>query len=665
MAEQETIVLGIVGIKNCGVYDPQTNYEKLNVVTYQGSSYCALKSTLGTLPTDTDYWQLYAEKGGKGDTGDTGPQGPKPVKGVDYYTQEDKAEISDEIATDVADEVSLQIGNLTSATPLAASSISDMIDTTRIYVNTSDGKWYYYDGDSWEIGGTYQSTGIADGSVTFENLESDLQNTFVPNYTNTIAQPTKDKIISTTGSETAGSNYGYYELDVNPFDTYKVQIYLPDALATSSYVRTMFKYNTTVISYTTGDSVPERENYYYEEIINIPYNVNKLIINCGGVNNQASKNYIIKVDNYKENNISINQLDNQLKAFFNGKFTEITPTLFVDQAYIQNNGNLTSYSSAKIYKVLVNPHEIYRFKLKQIYANPAICLGFSNNSYTYTLNEVTYTLNNIYPIKDEESGHQFTDYLVEIPSWCNVIYFNKSNSDSSFKIEKLTGYKVDVDDLDIPDFNPLNNKTLCFAGDSVMAASTTGVKGWVGIMSENNPTANFYNYGHDGYTIAKAEDSWSSRSIQNVLPTMLSEHPTPDYIIFQGGINDIYGADHGITLGEILSGYDTTNVDRTSFTGGMEYIINYLYTNFPKTKVAYIVNHQIYSNNFVPFMERAIQVCKKWSVPIINLMEEGNLNFKITYMRTNYSLNSDGIHPNLDGYKIETPFIENAIKYKL
>lgn len=59
----ETIELGIVGIKNCGEYNSETHYEKLNVVTYQGSSYCALRDTVGNLPTDTDYWQLYAKKG--------------------------------------------------------------------------------------------------------------------------------------------------------------------------------------------------------------------------------------------------------------------------------------------------------------------------------------------------------------------------------------------------------------------------------------------------------------------------------------------------------------------------------------------------------------------------------------------------------------------------
>jgi len=53
-----------------------------------------------------------------------------------------------------------EISALASGSPIAVASTSDMTDTTKVYVNTTDGKWYYYDGDSWEIGGTYQSTGI-------------------------------------------------------------------------------------------------------------------------------------------------------------------------------------------------------------------------------------------------------------------------------------------------------------------------------------------------------------------------------------------------------------------------------------------------------------------------------------------------------------------------
>ena len=52
--------------------------------------------------------EFNGEKGDKGDTGDTGPQGPQgeagytPVKGTDYYTEEEKAEFPAAISQDVA-----------------------------------------------------------------------------------------------------------------------------------------------------------------------------------------------------------------------------------------------------------------------------------------------------------------------------------------------------------------------------------------------------------------------------------------------------------------------------------------------------------------------------------------------------------------------------------
>ena len=61
--------------------------------------------------------------------------------------------------------LSNEINRLASGSPLVASSISEMTDTTRIYVNTTDGHWYWYDGDSWEDGGVYQATGIGEESI--------------------------------------------------------------------------------------------------------------------------------------------------------------------------------------------------------------------------------------------------------------------------------------------------------------------------------------------------------------------------------------------------------------------------------------------------------------------------------------------------------------------
>ena len=52
--------------------------------------------------------------------------------------------------------------------PLVAASVSGMKDTTKVYVNTSDGHWYYYNGSAWADGGVYNSQGVGNKSITPE-----------------------------------------------------------------------------------------------------------------------------------------------------------------------------------------------------------------------------------------------------------------------------------------------------------------------------------------------------------------------------------------------------------------------------------------------------------------------------------------------------------------
>lgn len=51
-----------------------------------------------------------------------------------------------------------QIKSLANGSPLVADNISNMIDKTKIYVNISDGHWYYWNGAIWTDGGIYQAT---------------------------------------------------------------------------------------------------------------------------------------------------------------------------------------------------------------------------------------------------------------------------------------------------------------------------------------------------------------------------------------------------------------------------------------------------------------------------------------------------------------------------
>jgi hypothetical protein len=81
------------GIVPTGEYDPLTNYDLSDSVSYNGNSYIAIQPTIGNLPTNVTYWQLLAQRGiqgiqgvqgpqgSKGDTGDTGPVGPQGPQG--------------------------------------------------------------------------------------------------------------------------------------------------------------------------------------------------------------------------------------------------------------------------------------------------------------------------------------------------------------------------------------------------------------------------------------------------------------------------------------------------------------------------------------------------------------------------------------------------------
>ena len=78
--------------------------------------------------------------------------------------------------TDQLESFDNRLSAVASGSPIPVASTSSMTDTSRVYVNTTDGKWYYYDGDSWEIGGTYQATGIGENTVSYNELSKLLEN---------------------------------------------------------------------------------------------------------------------------------------------------------------------------------------------------------------------------------------------------------------------------------------------------------------------------------------------------------------------------------------------------------------------------------------------------------------------------------------------------------
>ena len=81
-----------------------------------------------------------------------------------------------EILDSIFDEINTRINNLqrqvnsvVGGTPQVVTSTSQMTDTTKIYVLSTDGKWYYNNGTNWVAGGTYQPS-----ATDLDNIRNEI-----------------------------------------------------------------------------------------------------------------------------------------------------------------------------------------------------------------------------------------------------------------------------------------------------------------------------------------------------------------------------------------------------------------------------------------------------------------------------------------------------------
>ena len=150
------------------------------------------------------------------------------------------------------EQVNSMIGNISEGTPLFASSVAEMSDITRLYVNTSDGLIYVHDGNTFvSTGRTYQSTGIGLKVIKEKNLYSsetpvikDFNNgysitankahLFVPNET-----LLKGKLSLTFNSAGNASGHIYLLEKLSGVNTFKItEIINVNAVAGENYIET-------------------------------------------------------------------------------------------------------------------------------------------------------------------------------------------------------------------------------------------------------------------------------------------------------------------------------------------------------------------------------------------------------------------------------------------
>ena len=125
--------LGKVGILPKGEYSSATQYLRLDIVSYNGSSYLCIKDCIGVDVTNKEYWLLIAQKGDKGDIGEKGEKGDA---GKDFSIYKTYASIS----AMESDASNVPEGEFV----LIASNVEDE-DNAKLYVKGEDSFVYLTD----------------------------------------------------------------------------------------------------------------------------------------------------------------------------------------------------------------------------------------------------------------------------------------------------------------------------------------------------------------------------------------------------------------------------------------------------------------------------------------------------------------------------------------
>ena len=193
--------------------------------------------------------------------------------------------------------------------------------------------------------------------------------------------------------------------------------------------------------------------------------------------------------------------------------------------------------------------------------------------------------------------------------------------------------------------NPLSGKILSTTGDSIAAGAGNNGIGYPEIVaSDNNMTVQNVAVGGGTVAYINANTFCISRSISNM-------RSDADFVLLEGGGND---ADSGVPLGTLSSGY-TATLDDTTFAGAIESMFKAALARFPNKKIGYVFIHKCaslfdsrVSNSYYDMAKAA---CEKWGISYLDLNTQvPPLNY-IADLRSTYTANGDGYHPNELGYR--------------
>lgn len=542
--------------------------------------------------------------------------------------------------------LSYKINAATSGSPLVASSTSEMTNTNRIYVNTTDGKWYYYNGSSWVAGGTYQSTRIDDNTITLFELDNLLQANFAQNYGTDIdlGQGLQGWVREVNGKLEINQQggYTYYRVPLESGATYQFNS----------------ENNVSACGIVVAD---QNENVLYvNDHRGETTNVNG-IFNVVGQNLFAYLGTINKT--FGEGQIPIMNFKSSTRI---RKLESVTNNLLIDNTipllmtypnYIVQKyqpGEQIALNQSNNYTV-----DCYSMEKGKTYNLSAYNLYLANG---FTITDNNYNI--LYSSHGTDTGEITPVNRTFTASRNGFIFMQKNPThDYSIKIE----YPNNIVNANI--YPNISDKKIVYDGDSITEGRTNNGGSFPQLISAiTNST--FSNAAVGGAYLSHRETGHSVVDNLSNLPT------DGDMYVFQGGINDFW---NNVPLGTITENY-TDELNTSTIAGSLEQIFRYSLNNFVGKPIIFIMTHKIQQTainnntagyNMSDMTELFIKICNKYSIPYYNAFDKSGLNGWNTEQSNNFLTGNaegtgDGIHPNASGYnKYYVPQLLNIFQSNL
>ena len=614
------------------------------------------------------------------------------------------------------DNINNKLNSLASGSPIPVSSTTEMTNTSKVYVNTTDGNWYYYNGTSWVVGGVYQATGVAGQSITYDKLNNNLFNNslvyakITKPYETDTPQFRNGAIVFIVDLRKLNLNIptvisSKIECNFTSLNNHINNVYIKNVLRgyngiksalNASEAKAITPYNSIPISYES--SITNDGNFIFAEILvyptvdtnNIPfeYLVNNINIY---INNNLILPDDIRVSNEVVGSVEILNICNtdnlptilaNTSTTFDNLFNKDDPNMLKEN-FLMNNTGVTS-DNVKFNTVIIplKANKTYFFKYNDTYSSTTTG-AFVISSYD-TINRILKGEE----LQQKDGGVIFTTKNTNCLLWksyrksitnVNDIILLQSDYDTGFHEFTKTGFIDNINGVPIRDNNSskdsnklknlLVNKSYLVVGDSISDSRLT-----------NYSTIHYYDFLRQNENMQIEMDGCNGTgytmgySTYKSIPERLNERTDTnfDYISIFAGTNDWLNAENNnIPLGNI-----TDNENSNTFYGFLYKTFNILVEKYVasniliatpiKRNIGVLYNGKYvnsttegYQNTLDEYVEAIKNVASSYAFNVLDLFNISGLNPRLTNNKNYYFF--DNTHPNDKGQEKLYPGFRNAL----